>query len=404
MKLLGYEITREKRAELTIESPGLSFVDWLDGMGGKSKADIAVTEDSALTLSAFYGCVKIISETIAELPIDLYKRTADGKEQVNDDISYLIGTEPNQYYSSYTFRQALQACALIHGNGYAYIERPKTSMKVRSLTLLDPMKVEVRVVAESKEVVYIIGGTQIVEPWQIIHIKGMTLNGITGLSPLKYHQESIASGLAMQEFGNKFFAKGTLATGIVTRPTEITQKGIDAIRKQWDKNYAGRANQHKVMVLDAGMDFKQLSINPEQAQFLQSRNYNVEEVARVFRVPQHMLQKLDRSTNNNIEQQSLEFLQYCMLPHIKNWEQELDRKLLKAKDHFFKFNINALMRGDAKSRAEYYVKAIQNGWLTRNEVRMLENMNRLDGLDQPLTPMNLTTNPDDNEQDRETDI
>jgi HK97 family phage portal protein len=145
------------------------------------------------------------------------------------------------------------------------------------------------------------------------------------------------------------------------------------------------------------MDYKQISVNPDQAQFIASRNYNVEDIARIYRVPQHMIQKLDRSTNNNIEQQSLEFLQYCLLPWIKNWEQELDRKLLKKNSgQFFKFNLNALMRGDLKTRSEYYVKALQNGWLSPNEIRELENMNRREDGDIYLVPLNLTTNSTDN--------
>lgn len=405
-RFLGLEFSREKRAELTIESPSLSFSDWIDGaIGTKTNADITVTDQNSLTLSAVYGCVKIISETIAELPIDLFRLTDTGKEKVNNDISYLIGTSPNDLYSSYTFRQALQACALLYGNGYALIDWKKSDMTIKGFILLDPTKVEVKRVDKTGDVIYVVGEKMILEPWQVLHIKGMSLDGIVGLSPLTYHKESIANGLALQEFGNKFFGQGMLAMGILTRPTPFSsQKEVTSLRKEFEKAYKGRTNAQKVMIVDAGMDYKKISIDPEQAQFLQSRNYNVEDIARVYRVPQHMLQKLDRSTNNNIEHQSLEFMQYCMLPWVKNWEQELDRKLLKRADGtFWKFNLNALMRGDTVSRAQYYVQAIQNGWLTRNEVRELENMNTLPGLDAPLTPLNLTTNPENNGKDDTTD-
>jgi len=397
MRIFGtdIEITRASRRSnvVTVESPSVSFADWIDGKDPKT--EYPVTDKTALTLSAVYACIKVISETIAELPLNLYTVTGDGKQEVDNDLAYLIGKNPNQNYSSYTFRQALMASCLLYGNGYAFIDRTKQSATPTRLVLLDPNKVEVKEVEGTGELLYVItnGTKQIpLEQWQVLHIKGMTLTGVLGLSPLESHAGMISSGLALQDFGNKFFTNGTLSTGIIKAPGKLDQKAATSMRREWQRQYTGSKNLAKVIVLDAGQDYQQLSINPEQAQFLASRNYNVEDICRVYRVPQHMIQKLDRATNNNIEHQSLEFLQYCILPHCKNIEQELDRKTLRDKRQYWKFNVNALMRGDAKSRAEYYTKMVNMGAMTRNEVRALENMNRIEGLDAPLQPLNMTTN------------
>ena len=392
LSIFGYKIERR-----SLGNPNVTFFDWIDSQDwSRSSADIRVTDKRSLTLSAVYACIKVISETIAELPLDLYRRNETSKERLFTDVSYLMSTSPSDRYTSYSFRQALQVCTLLYGNGYAYIDYTK-SMTPKSLTLLNPQKVECKILEETGSVVYIVNGTQVLEPYQMLHIKGMSLDGVVGLSPIECHKEAYGSGLALQEFGNKFFANGTLATGIVTKAGSIDAAGVKALKKQFKEHYAGRKNQHGVLILDAGMDFKQLSINPDQAQFLESKRFSVEDIARLFRVPPHMVGDLSRATNNNIEHQSLEFTKYTMLPWIKQWEQELDRKLLKAKDHQFKFNLNALLRGDVSTRAQYYVKMIQNGVMSPNEVRMLENMNPREGGDIYLTPMNLTTNADGKE-------
>jgi HK97 family phage portal protein len=392
MALSIFGLTIQRRS---LGNPAITFGEWLDGLDrSKSSADITVTDQKSLRISTVYAAIKVISETIAELPIDLFRRNETSKERVFNDIDYLIGTAPNDKYTSYSFRQALQACVLLYGNGYALIEF-NSSMTPKSLTLLNPTKVQPKVIEETGEVMYVIGGDKPVEPFQMLHIKGMSIDGVIGLSPIDYHKEVYGSGLALQETGNRFFANGTLATGIVTKAAAIDPAGVKALRKQFKEHYSGRKNQHGVLVLDAGMDFKQLSVNPDQAQFLESKKFNVEDIARLFRIPPHMVGDLSRATNNNIEHQSLEFVKYTMLPWIKQWEQELDRKLLKKdRKHQFKFNLNALLRGDTRNRAEYYVKMLQNGVLSPNEVRMLENMNPRDGGDIYLTPLNLTTNPE----------
>ena len=390
-RILGYNI--ERRAKVVLGNPNTTLAQFIESLGfGTSYTGITVTDKSALTLSAVYACVKVLAETIAELPVDKFTRTATGKERVTDDIDHLVSTSPSPLYTSYQFRLAMQACVSLYGNAYATIDTAKNG-KPSKLTIVDPGKVEIKRVEESGEIIYVIDGKGVLEPWQMLHIKGMSFDGIVGLSPLAYHMEAISNGLALQEYGNRFFGQGSLASGVITRPGAISKEAMQALRTEWETTYKGRDNQHKIMILDAGMKFDQISIAPEQAQFIASRNYNVQDIARVYRLPLHMVGDLSRSTNNNIEQQSLEFVQYTMLPWIKNWEQELDRKLIKGNKEYFKFNVNALARGDMAARSAYYVQAIQNGWMSPNEVRELENMNRREGGDIYLTPMNLTTNP-----------
>jgi len=218
-----------------------------------------------------------------------------------------------------------------------------------------------------------------------------------GKSPLKVHAEAVGLGLAEQEFAARYFANGAVVSGVITRPGTMDMTAAEKLRKSWNKVYGGLKNSHRTAVLDAGMDYKQIGIDPEKSQLIESRKFSIQEISRIYRVPLHMISDLDKATNNNIEHQSLEFAKYTMMPWLRKIEQELNRKLFKTKDvgiTYVRFNVESLMRGDIKSRAEFYVKMIQNGVMSPNETRQLEGMNKREGGDIYLTPMNLTTNPE----------
>jgi HK97 family phage portal protein len=259
-----------------------------------------------------------------------------------------------------------------------------------SLRALDPEKVTVR--SEGKSIFYDVLdlGTGI-ESDRILHIPGLSFNGMTGKSPIEVARNSLGGGLAVQRYGNKFFANGAKSSGILKHPGRLGDKGIDNLRRSFDKKMA--KDEGGTMILEEGMDYVALSIPPDQAQFLASKKFTVEEVARWFGVPPHLLSDLDRSTFNNIEHQGIEFVTYSLMPWIRRWEEELARKLLREDEkdsHFFKFNINGLMRGDAKTRAEYYRLMLDLGVMNINEVRNLEEFNDISGGNQHLVQVNRT--------------
>ena len=393
MNILGLDISLRSAKPL-----GNSVNDFFQSFSLGSSTGKSVTVETALNFTAVYACLKVISETVAQISIDVYKKTDNGSEtDTNNPIQKIVHSSPNKIMTSAIFFEALTVNILTHGNGFALIKR-NNKMVVTSLLLLDPAKVQVSVAEDGEELFYKIEGHEKHYPSaDIIHIPAMSFNGMLGKSPLKVHAEAVGLGLAEQEFAARYFANGAVVSGVITRPGTMDMTAAEKLRKSWNKVYGGLKNSHRTAVLDAGMDYKQIGIDPEKSQLIESRKFSIQEISRIYRVPLHMISDLDKATNNNIEHQSLEFAKYTMMPWLRKIEQELNRKLFKTKDvgiTYVRFNVESLMRGDIKSRAEFYVKMIQNGVMSPNETRQLEGMNKREGGDIYLTPMNLTTNPE----------
>ena len=222
------------------------------------------------------------------------------------------------------------------------------------------------------------GKTVQLQPADVLHIPGLGFDGLVGYSPIAMAKNAIGLAIAAEEYGAKFYANGATPSGILEHPG--TLKDPSRVRESWQATFGGSSNANKVAVLEEGMKYTPISIAPNEAQFLETRKFQIDEIARIFRVPPHMVGDLDKSSFSNIEQQSLEFVKYTLDPWVARWEQSMVRALLtpeEKKRYFFKFNVDGLLRGDYQSRMNGYATARQNGWMSANDIRELENMDRI---------------------------
>ena len=351
-----------------------------------------VNPTTAMQLTAVNACVRVLSEAVAGLPLHFYRyRQGGGKELVLDDnLYYLVHDAPNEDMTSFTFRETLMTHLLLWGNAYAQIVRNGRG-EVVGLYPLAPDRVTVNRTDDGRLYYqYIIGTTDVgpksedvgdvvtLRDYQVLHIPGLSFNGLVGLSPLEMARTTMGAALNSDEFGGKFFENGAMPSGIIEYPKKIAD--VSAFRASFEAAFSGAKNAGKTPVLEEGMTYKPISITPEQAQFLETRKFMIDEIARIFRVPPHIIGDLDRATFSNIEQQSLEFVKYTLYPWICRWEQAMNRKLLLPNQYgkyFFKFNVDGLLRGDYQSRMNGYAVGRQNGWMSANDIRGLEDMDRI---------------------------
>ena len=356
-------------------------------MGGSTSGK-TVTERSAMQMTAVYSCVRILAEAIAGLPLHVYRYNSDGgKEKAIDHSLYLIlHDEPNPEMSSFVFRETLMTHLLLWGNAYAQIIR-NSKGEVMALYPLMPNKMSVDR-DENGQLYYQylrstdeVGGkneTVILKPTDVLHIPGLGFDGLVGYSPIAMAKNAISLAIATEEYGAKFFANGAAPSGVLEHPGTI--KDPQRVREAWQSQFGGSQNSGKIAVLEEGMKYTPISISPEQAQFLETRKFQINEIARIFRVPPHMVGDLEKSSFSNIEQQSLEFVKYTLDPWVIRWEQSIMRTLLtpeEKKSYFVKFNLEGLLRGDYQSRMNGYATARQNGWMSANDIRELENLDRI---------------------------
>ena len=356
---------------------------WMFRFGGSSSNKL-VTERSSMQVAAVYACVRVLSEAVAQLPLHLYKYTGDGsKEKALDHPLYrLLHDEPNPEMSSFVYRETEMCHLLLWGNAYSQIIR---NGKGEVVALYPLMPNRMTVSRDDKGRLYYeytisdddapqVKKT-ILKPSEVLHIPGLGFDGLVGYSPIAVAKNAIGLSIATEEYGAKFFANGATPGGILEHPGVI--KDPDAVREAWNKGFGGSGNSSKVAVLEEGMKYTPISISPDEAQFLDTRKFQISEIARIFRVPPHMIGDLEHSTFSNIEQQSLEFVTYSLQPWLVRWEQGIHRALLsedEKKDYFAKFNVDGLLRGDYQSRMNGYAVGIQNGFMSPNDVRTLENM------------------------------
>ena len=356
-------------------------------MGGSTSGK-TVTERSAMQMTAVYSCVRILAEAIAGLPLHVYRYNSDGgKEKAIDHSLYLIlHDEPNPEMSSFVFRETLMTHLLLWGNAYAQIIR-NSKGEVVALYPLMPNKMSVdrdengQLYYQYLRSIDEVGGkseTVILKPADVLHIPGLGFDGLVGYSPIAMAKNAIGLAIATEEYGAKFFANGAAPSGVLEHPGTI--KDPQRVREAWQSQFGGSQNSGKIAVLEEGMKYTPISISPEQAQFLETRKFQINEIARIFRVPPHMVGDLEKSSFSNIEQQSLEFVKYTLDPWVIRWEQSIMRTLLtpeEKKSYFVKFNLEGLLRGDYQSRMNGYATARQNGWMSANDIRELENLDRI---------------------------
>ena len=383
MKISRLFRTRDKPVKNSTSGSAFSFF-----MGG-SISGKNVNERSAMQMTAVYACVRILSEAVAGLPLHLYRYNKDGgKEKALDHPLYgLLHDEPNPEMTSFVFRETLMTHLLLWGNAYAQIIR---NGKGEILALYPLMPNRMQVDRNDKgQLVYTYSRSKddanakdcspvVLRPDDVLHIPGLGFDGLVGYSPIAMAKNAIGMAIACEEFGAKFFANGASPSGVLEHPGIL--KDPDKVRNSWNAAYGGSSNAHKVAVLEEGMKYTPISISPNEAQFLETRKFQINEIARIFRVPPHMVGDLDKSSFSNIEQQSLEFVKYTLDPWVIRWEQSLSRALFskdEKRKFFFKFNVEGLLRGDYQSRMNGYAVGRQNGWMSANDIRELENLDRI---------------------------
>jgi HK97 family phage portal protein len=394
MKLFGIQIPFTRRAAATAPIPD----DRYFAVGPWGFMDGArVTPETAIRFTAVLSAVKIISETLASLPVMVYQRRADGgKDRATRHPLYkLLRRRPNSLKtSSFEFREMLTAHVLLWGNGYAQILRNSLDEPVE-LHPIHPSRVTPK--TENERLIYRVrmpdGGERVLAADQVLHIRGYRDSGLEGLSVVAAAEKAIRAGLSLEDFGMNFFEGGAFPSGVleVEGTGTMSPQAKDNLRESWQKLYGGTNRGKNIAVLEAGLKWKQMMIPQTDAQFLEQRKFQISEVARIFRVPPHMLADLDRATFSNIEHQSQEFITYTMLPWFRRWEEAIDRDLIDGDDEdvFVEFLPDALLRGDTAARATAYRTQIESGILSPNEARLMENRNPYPGGDEFMRPLNM---------------
>lgn len=356
---------------------------------GSSAAGKSVNERSAMQMTAVYACVRILSESIAGLPLHMYRYEDDGSKTkaVEHPLYHLLHDEPNPEMTSFIFRETLMSHLLLWGNAYAQIIR---NGKGDIIALYPLMPNRMKVERDAKGQLYyeyqtmkedaptMKGAVYQLYPNEVLHVPGLGFDGLVGYSPIAMAKNAIGLAIAAEEYGSKFYANGAAPSGVLEHPNVL--KDPAKVRDSWNAAFGGSSNAHRVAVLEEGMKYTPISISPNEAQFLETRKFQINEIARIFRVPPHMVGDLEKSSFSNIEQQSLEFVKYTLNPWVCRWEQALQRALLDDDEkgkYFFRFNVEGLLRGDYQSRMNGYAIARQNGWMSANDIRELENIDRI---------------------------
>ena len=362
---------RDKPKDSVSAAPTFFF-----GMSGSGKP---VNAQSAIQLSTVYACVRVISETVTSLPLGVYEATDDGSQKATDhSLYFLLHDEPNSEMTSFVLREVMLAHLLLYGNSYCQILRSGRNQITELYPLLpDHMEVD-RDKNGTLTYTYSTSTGQrvIMAPEEVLHIPGLGFDGVMGYSPIALERNAIGLGIASEEYGSKFFSNGARPSGILTHPNTV--KNPAALRESWNSIYGGSGNANRVAILEEGMRFEPIAIPNNEAQFLETRKFQVDEICRIFRVPPHLVGDLEHATFSNIEHQSIDFAVHTIRPWLVRIEQSMNRALFsdEEKGRFYvQFNIDGLMRGDYKSRMEGYAIARQNGWMSANDIRALENQN-----------------------------
>lgn len=377
----------------TLASPD----EWLRRFfgGDRSSSGIRVNPDRAMQATAVYACVRLRAQSIAMLPLNVYKRTSNGREVDTNHYLYpLLHSRPNQEQNSFEFREMGQAHLDLRGNFFA--QKRKRGTKVKELIPLHPDRVQV--VREQGEIIYKYHAADgVVTPMtrdQVLHLKAMSLDGVTGLSQIQLGMNAIGLALATEQFGALTFSQRATMAGALKHQSNISKAAADRLKESIAESYSGLDNSHGLILLEEGMDYVSLGMRNDEAQFLETRKFQLAEIARLFGIPNHMINDLERATFSNIEQQSIDFVIYSLLAWLRRWEQGLSQQLLteeEMKTHYIGFVLEGLLRGDTLSRYQAYAAGRQWGWLCADDIREREDMNFLpDGQGQIfVTPMNM---------------
>jgi HK97 family phage portal protein len=370
--------------------PTSGVAGWWDSLWGiDTKSGIKVNRKSILGIPAVWRAVSILGGSIASLKIGLYRETNAGSEiQRKHPLSRLFAHEPHPHYSTFEFIRTLVINASL-GNGYAWIERDQITARPKRLHILDPDQTQVYLSTEGILLYYThyLNKTLVLLHDEVIHLAAPSFDAINGEKVVETHRENFGVGIAATQYGSAFFGNGATPSGVIYSPDKLDDSTRDRIRKGWFAKYGGVDKVGQTAVLDGGMTFTKIGLNPQETQLVECRKFTVAEVSRIFGVPPHLLHDLDRATFNSVEMLSISFVQFTLLHYAKQIEAEFNRKLLTEAEKdsgafFFRFNIDSLLRGDTASRAAYYNTLFNVGAISSNEIRRLENMNDREGGDE----------------------
>jgi HK97 family phage portal protein len=362
--------------------------------GGETDSGAVVTTETAMRHSSVYACIRVLSEDIAKLPLNLYQRLDRGRRRVTDHWLAALMEQPNPWQTGFEFREMQQAHLELAGRFYAL----KTIVRdeVRELLPIVPSRVKT-IQSKDWRISYEVAmpdGTALPVPADhMLHVRGMTLDGIEGIGTIGYQRETIGLAIQTVKFGARMFKNGALLGGVLEHPHEMSEEAANRLRESFQEKYAGVDNAHKVILLEEGTKFNKTGMSAEDAQFLEARKLSRSEIAGIFRVPPHLIGDLDRATHSNIEQQARDYIQNGLLGRLQRIEARYRMSLIPAAmqgEFYFKHLVDYLQRGNYAERMSGYNTAINSGWMTRNEVRELEDMNPgPKELDEFLTPLNM---------------
>jgi len=371
------------------------LLEELERQGGLAESGATVTPASAMRVAWVYAAVRALSEDVAKVPLILYRRVGHGKERATDHPLYrVLHDDPNPWQTSFEFREMLQSHVALAGDAFALITR--AGREVRELLPVPPWRVEVHRRAGDFRPEYTLrwpdGQQTSVPADRMFHLPGLLFDGVRGLSPIAYQREAVGLGIQLTRFAAKLFSQGAMLGGMIEHPGRLGKDAYDRLRQSFDEKYTSVTNAHKVILLEEGAKFTATGMTSRDAQFLDSRKFSRGEIASIFRIPPHKIGDLDRATFSNIEHMALEYVTDSLQPWFTRWEQRLTKSLLAPEDrdaYVVEHLVEGLLRGDFKTRMEGYQVAVQSGWMSRNEVRVKENMNPAEGLDTFLEPLNM---------------
>lgn len=394
----------EKREEVVSEESVYGSLDvnnpahWARVMGRgtyDTSAGVEINPNTALRSTAVFACVRVLAFSLAQLPLIVYKRLERGKERAVKHPAYnLLHVQPNNEISSFHWRSLKMAHVLLYGNAYSEIEFNGRGDPVAFWPIpawrCRPVRVNTK--SQNNLLVYEVlrpdKGQEFILPSHILHIKGLSTDGLSGLSVIGQAAQAIGVSLAAQDLAARFFGQGFNIGGVVEHPNALSDTAYKRLKDDLTEKYEGLSKAHRLLFLEEGMKFSKMGIPPEEAQFLESRQFEVVDIARMFGVPPHKIGDLSRATFSNIEHQAIEFVQDTMMPWFVNWEQEINRKLMDSA-HFAEFLAEGLLRGDSAARGAFYKDLFNMGSLSPNDVREKENMNPVPGGDKRFVPLNM---------------
>lgn len=384
MQILGYDIFKRASPSMGLKDPKTG---WLSQMLNFRATPVPVTDKSVLGISAYWRCINLITSSIASLPIKLHTQESNSTTVASAAIQAL--RHPNPNITAFTYNEMLIGSALTYGNGYAYIDRSSRLIELTPIwhEHIEPFMYDGEIFYRLKYD----GIDEVISKEDIIHLRGYGQDVLKGISVIESHRVTLGLALASQKENLNFYAKGTKIDGYIKMPGKLDQPGKDSLKLNFSKNY-GINGTGQTAVLDNDMEYVRLGMPPADAKFIENSEYTDTQIATIFGVPAHKINQLDRATHSNIESQNIEFVQDCLMPWIRKLEQEYYRKLLTPSEqmaYYFKYNVNALMRGDSKSRAEYYRIMISSMVMTPGEARALEDLDPIEGDDVLYAPLNM---------------